>query len=307
VRIWCVVIQSIKAALAEDDARDKFQPPPLTQPSASELRILSVGDYLYQEAEPRAYAYRVEKGVVAVFERRVDRPANIIEMAGRGDYVGLGCLEKHRDNARAVVDSIVRVLPRGDLALLAERDTTLRQRQDDAIERDFAYGRVLAHNRGRSAPLQCVAAFLAAVSRQNAHEGRDPTVVSDTLKCGTVTNLLDIDIRTLERALLKLRGMGLVEQSPSAGLHLKDIEALERIADGDPETVGITATDDMTGCAMEDPRPTRRNSSWRFPSGSKDSSYWKGVLREVSWVASLVGGLSLISVGMAILIAISLQ
>lgn len=304
MRIWCVVIQSLAAARGEDDTRAL----PLTQPSVSDLRILGVGDYLFKEAEPRACAYRIEKGAVAVFERRIDRPANITEMAGRGDYVGLGCLEKHRDNARAVVDSIVRVLPRSELALLAEHDPKLRQKQDEAIERDFEYRKVSAHGRGRSAPVESVAAFLAAVSRQNAHEGRDPTIVSDSLKCGTVTSLLDMDIGTLERALLKLQGMGLVEQSPAAGLHLKDIQALERIADGDPEAIDTTAFDDVPPCALVEPRPTGGHSSWRrFAAGSRNPSSWKGELREVSWVVSVIGGLSVIGVGIAVVIAIALQ
>jgi CRP/FNR family transcriptional regulator len=206
---------------------------PLTQPLASEFRVFGVGDYLFKEGEPRTFVYRVKKGGVAVFERRIGRSASIIEMAGQGDYVGVGCLEHYRDNARAVVESTVSFVPRAEFAQLAERDPKLRQKQVDAIRRDFEYGKVLANDRGRSTPVECVAAFLVAVSRQNVHEGRNPTIVSDSLKCGIVNSLLDLDINTLERALLELQGMGLVKQCPAVGLHLNDIEALERIADGD--------------------------------------------------------------------------
>jgi CRP/FNR family transcriptional regulator, anaerobic regulatory protein len=297
--------------LAEDDTTDNSLSRPFTPPLAPELRALGVGDYLFKEAESRSCVYRVENGIVVVFERRIGRPANIIVMAGRGDYVGLGCLEQHRDSARAVVDSIVSLVPRSEFALLVERDPKLRQNQDDAINRDFEFGKALANDRGRSAPIESVAAFLVAVSRQNAHEGRDPTVVSDSLKCGIVTNLLDMDISTLSRALLKLQGLGLVEQHPAAGLHLKDIVALERIADGDLQ--GMAATlDDFPGGAEIGSQPSSASTlsflrQLAASSGAIYPSSSRGELPEAAWLVSVIGGLSVVGVGLAVIFAIALH
>ena len=85
---------------------------------------------------------------------------------------------------------------------------------------------------GPLTPVECVAAFLIAISRQNSNEGRDPAIVSDSIKCDFVTSSLGIDINTLGQALVELERMDLVEQDPSTGLRLTDINALERIADG---------------------------------------------------------------------------
>jgi CRP/FNR family transcriptional regulator, anaerobic regulatory protein len=301
--------QSVEV-LADETTSERPQSKPFTRPAAPKLRVLGVGDYLYKEAEPRTNVYRVEKGVVAVFERRLGRPANIIEMASQGGYVGLGCLEQHRDNTRAVVDSIVSILPKSEFALLVEGDPRLRKIQDDAIKKDFESGKALANDRGRSAPIECVAAFLVAVSRQNAYEGRDPTIVSDSLKCGIVTNLLDMDISTLSRALLKLQGLGLVEQYPAAGLHLKDIEALERIAYGDVQGIAATLGALPGGAQIESQpcgvstlsllRQLAARSGAIYPSSST------GELREAAWLISVIGGLSVIGVGLAVMIAIAL-
>jgi CRP/FNR family transcriptional regulator len=272
----------------------------LAPPSEFVSRILGVGDHLFKEGEPRTSVYRVEKGVVAVFERCITRPANIIEMVGQGDYLGLGCLEQHRDNARAVVDSVVSVLPRSEFALLAEGDPKLIQKQDKAIARDFEYGKMLANDRGRSAPIESVAAFLVAVSRQNAHEGREPTIVSDSLKCGIVTSLLNLDISTLSRALLELQGMGLVEQCPAAGLYLKDIKALERIADGSDRASPETAFDAPPARAVIEQRSLRQLAT---NLGVVDPSSSRGELSEAAWLVSIIG----IGVGLAVLIAVALQ
>ena len=256
------MIQCVEV-LAGDNTTDTR---PLTRALASEFRVLGAGDYLFMEAEPRTYVCRVEMGGVAVFDRRIGRSAGIIEMAGKGDYVGLGCLEHFRNNARAAVESTVRFMPRTEFALLAERDPKLSQKQDDAIKKDFEYGKVLANDRGRSTPIECVAAFLVVVSRQNVHEGRDPTIISDSLKCGIVTSLLDLDIDTLERALLELQNMGLVEQYPTVGLRLRDIEALERVADGDHQGMGAASGDIAAGAAIG-PRPYGAGSSISFFDG----------------------------------------
>jgi CRP/FNR family transcriptional regulator, anaerobic regulatory protein len=205
----------------------------VTSITPPEFRVLGRGEYLYREADPRTCVYRVEKGVVAVFERYVGEPASTIEIVGRGDYFGLGSLERHRDNARAVVESVISVVSTRDFALLAERDPKLGQKQDDAIAKDFESGKMLANDRGLSAPIERVAAFLIAVSRLNANEGRDPRIVSDSLKCGTVTTLLDIDMHRLGRALVRLQAIGAVEQYSEGRLYLRDLESLEHIASGD--------------------------------------------------------------------------
>jgi CRP-like cAMP-binding protein len=213
----------------------------LAQSSEPALRVLHVGDYLYEEADPRTCVYRVEKGVVAVFERRKGRPGRIIEMAGRGDYVALGCLEQHSDNARAVVETTVSCVPRTDFSLLAESNPKLRQKQAEAFDREFEYRKEAIRNRGPLTPVECVAAFLIAISRQNSYEGQDPAIIPDTIKCDFVTSSLGINIKTLGRALVELERMDLIKQDPSTGLRIQDLEALERIANGQSKATGRRA------------------------------------------------------------------
>jgi CRP/FNR family transcriptional regulator len=64
----------------------------------------------------------------------------------------------------------------------------------------------------------------------NANEGRDPTMVSDSLECGTAATYLGIDVEALANALSELGRLGLIEPSPARGLRLLDLDALRRLA-----------------------------------------------------------------------------
>jgi CRP-like cAMP-binding protein len=216
-------------AISEDYAIRKSKLTPLAQFPRSDRRVLGIGDYLYKNGEPRTCVYKLERGAIAVIDQRVDRP---VAVRGKGDYVGLGCLERHFNSAKAIVDSIVSFVATADIVLLAERDPILRQEHADAVEQEFECRKELLIKRARATVVERVAAFLFSVSRQNEYEGRDPTRISDTLQGGAVTSLLGLDISTFERALLELHGMNIVEQCPRRGVHLKDLEALKRLADG---------------------------------------------------------------------------
>ncbi len=76
------------------------------------------------------------------------------------------------------------------------------------------------------------AAFLIVVSRNNGYEGRDPSLITDDLACGTVADMLGFDIDVLGLALRDLQERGLVACEGENNLRLKDIEALDRVSEG---------------------------------------------------------------------------
>ena len=151
--------------LESDFKRRKPGEPPASvfvRHNSPDLRVLDVGDYLYKEADPKTCVYRVEKGLIALFDRPPGRPGRIIEMVGHGDFFSLGCLEHHSDNARAVLESTVSCVPRTDFSLLAEGNPKLRQKEAEALDREFEYRKEAIKKRGPLMPVECVAAFLIA-------------------------------------------------------------------------------------------------------------------------------------------------
>ena len=90
-----------------------------------------------------------------------------------------------------------------------------------------------------------MAAFFVALSRGNSYEGRIPNIITDSLKCGVVASDLALSVEALSRILVELEERGLIENCPPLGLRLKDIAALERLADG-RETLGLCAQPDQS-------------------------------------------------------------
>ena len=76
------------------------------------------------------------------------------------------------------------------------------------------------------------AAFLVVISRNNGYEGRDPSLITDDMQCGTVSDMLGFEIGTLGRVLVDLQQRGLVSCDDKGELRLTDIEALDRLSDG---------------------------------------------------------------------------
>ena len=198
----------------------------------AEFVCLEAGAYLYQEDDLRTHVYRVEQGVIAVYEKRIGRPNHTIEIVGRGDFVGLGCFERYIDSALAIESSLLTCLDEQAFTALAERDLALQEQQINAIHRHFERRKATILDRYPSTSVQALAAFLVSVSRQNVHEGRNATIVTDSLKCGAAANLLGFDIETLGKALLDLENKGLIQEGSNGQLHLLDLERLERLADG---------------------------------------------------------------------------
>ena len=62
-------------------------------------------------------------------------------------------------------------------------------------------------------------------------EGRDPAVITDSLKCGAAAGHLGMSLDALAQQLAELEARGLIETCDK-GLRLLDVDALERLVDG---------------------------------------------------------------------------
>ena len=99
-----------------------------------------------------------------------------------------------------------------------------------AIEREVAYLKDSLVAVGRPSPLQRVAALFLTLSRNNAYEGRQPDVITDSLTCGVVAGYLGMSVDQLAARLAELEARGLIEPCEK-GLRLADLDALESLAD----------------------------------------------------------------------------
>jgi CRP-like cAMP-binding protein len=214
----------------EDTGKTEGPPGRSARLPTLQARRLAPGDCLYREGDLRTCAYRVEKGAVAVFARRTTSAARVdLVVRGKGNYVGLGCLARHIDNAQAIVESVVTRLPRAEFTRLLQNNPKLQLEQADATDKEFEYRKAQVLSRGPLTPLSRLAAFLVSESRLRAYEGRDPSGAAEALEGGTVGSLLGLDEDAFAATVEELKDLGFVEQSQATGLRLKDVERLARL------------------------------------------------------------------------------
>ena len=100
----------------------------------------------------------------------------------------------------------------------------------DAIEREIEFLRQSSVRFSRQNPLGRLAAFLLTLSRENEQEGRDPTMLMQSLQCGVVADFLALSVERLGSLLVQLERRGLIETCVPQGLRITDTAALESLA-----------------------------------------------------------------------------
>lgn len=197
--------------------------------TSGSFRTLSAGEVLFREGEPRSHVYRVEKGAICLFRERRGGARDVIEFAFPGDLVGLGYLDNHASCAQATMDTSLVCLPRSVIKPMLEAPPSNGSRLTEAIEREVAVIKEARRNVS-TRPLGRIAALFVTLARCNAYEGRDPTVIADSLTCGVVAGYLNMTVDDLAHWLNELKNLGLVEAC-DGGLRLKGMNELERLAD----------------------------------------------------------------------------
>jgi CRP/FNR family transcriptional regulator len=69
--------------------------------------------------------------------------------------------------------------------------------------------------------------LLLTVSRENKQEGRDPTLLPQSLNCGVAADFLALSTERLGDLLGQLERRGIIAPCPPQGLHITDPVALE--------------------------------------------------------------------------------
>ena len=199
--------------------------------AAEGYRTLAAGEVLFREGEARSHVYRVERGAICLFKERADGSQVVLEFAFPGDLVGLGYLDNHVSGAQATMETSLSCLPRSALEPTLERSPNTKSRLTAAIEREVAFLKETRERAGRPKPLERIAALFVTLARCNAYEGRDPSVLTDSLSCGVVAGYLNMSVDDLAHWLTELEARDLVEAAPN-GLLLKNLDELEKLADG---------------------------------------------------------------------------
>jgi CRP/FNR family transcriptional regulator len=197
--------------------------------AVNQFRTLAAGEVLFREGDLRSHVYRVETGAVCLYKYRPDGTQDVIEFAFPGD-LRAGHLDSHVSGAQATMETQLSCLPRSALEPPLDRTPGSKSRLTTAIEREVAFLKEALVYGSRARPLERVAALFVTLSRCNAYEGRDPSLITDSLTCGVVAGYLNMSVDYLARQLAELQALGLIATCPG-GLRLANLNELEKLAD----------------------------------------------------------------------------
>lgn len=191
------------------------------------LRPVLKGEKLYAAGERKAYIYRVEAGTISVTWPQPGGTVRPVETVEANSFFGLGYLDVHLHDAFALNDVVVSCWPLQSIEMIVAQFAGAKDRQDDAVEREFAHRRAAIVAAPPPTPSARLATFLSTIARMNMSEGRDPHVIGESMRCPIVADYLKISIDTLSHALIDLKRAGLVTAEAGGRLRLHNLHGLE--------------------------------------------------------------------------------
>jgi CRP/FNR family transcriptional regulator len=227
--------------------------------SAYWSRSLAAKEILFRVGDRRINIYRVETGAICLYEPRWNDERSIVDIAFPGDFVGLGFLETQSYSASAICECQVRCMPWGQLTSAVAGNFYAQQKLQEAIEREFELRRTSIVQLGHRYPIERVAAFLIALSRNNAAEGRDPSIIGESMECGIAADYLGMGVEDLGALLVDLRKRGLIDLCPAKGLLLLDIAALDELANLHDDPISMRQPHERAGDHV---RFSQRQGAW---------------------------------------------
>lgn len=198
-------------------------------------RVLATGESLIQAGDLKTHVYRIDRGLVCSYWQPPDgNERRVVSFSFAGDVVGLGPLDRHIVSVEALADAVVQCLPRAAIAALVRDDGNLALRHAEAANVELQLLRQTLVAQGRSDTMMRVAALLCVLSSINASEGRQRDLITDDITCGFVAETLGLEVQVLEEALVGLARQGMIEARSDGALRIKDLAALERLAESRP-------------------------------------------------------------------------
>ena len=218
-----------KPAVSTDQSPKAISTDRIREPSGF-ARRLAAKEVLFRAGDARTSFYRVETGAICLYEPRWRDERSVIDFAFPGDFVGLGFLETQSCSASAICECQVTCVPWGQLTSAISGNANAQQKLQMATEREFELRRANIVERGRQFPLERVAAFLLALSNNNASEGRDSHVIGDSMECGIAADYLQLSVDDLGALLIELKERGLIASCPPKSLRILDKRGIEALA-----------------------------------------------------------------------------
>jgi CRP/FNR family nitrogen fixation transcriptional regulator len=164
------------------------------------------GTEIYGEKEPAQYVYQVKSGAVRSYKLLPDGRRQIGAFRLAGDIFGLENGDEHRFTAEAIVDTIVRLIKRQSLEIVAERDAVVARNLLSMTTSNLQHAEDHMLLLGRKTSLERVAAFLLEMDKRLTAAG----VMALPMSRRDIADYLGLTLETVSRALSRLHEFGTI-------------------------------------------------------------------------------------------------
>lgn len=201
------------------------------------IRSFEAKEHIFREGDAVASVYRVEVGHVCIYKLLPDGRRQVIDFAYPGDFIGLGAMGEHANNAQASTRTRVHCIPIATLHQTLREDAKLGLNLYEAMSRELLAARELLFTVSQRTATERVASFLVALSRRNARNGESPSEFVLPMTRNDIADFLGLTIETVSRTLTKLRHEHLIDLAQSVLVTILDLRGLAELAEGRSSTV----------------------------------------------------------------------
>jgi CRP/FNR family nitrogen fixation transcriptional regulator len=177
---------------------------------------------IYGEGEPAEYLYQIISGAVRTFKLLSDGRRQIGAFHLPGEVFGLDPGSEHRLTAEAIVDTIVRLVPRRSLEKAAASNAQVARNLWTMTARDLRHAEDHMLLLGRMTAMERVATFLLEMDRRLAKTG----MMALPMCRRDIGDYLGLTLETVSRALSQLNDQGLLMFSSARQIALRNRQRL---------------------------------------------------------------------------------
>jgi CRP-like cAMP-binding protein len=188
------------------------------------------GETIFSEGDPAEHAYKVVSGCVRLSRHLADGRRQVTQFLFPGDFFSFMEFGEQRFTAEAVNDAVLMSFPQNALLKIGEERPSVQERFLTLVAQ-----RVIdAHSHlvilGRAAANERVASFLVFLWERIG--GEDDDVLDVPMSRLDIADYLGLTIETVCRVLSEMKREGIVTIPDARHLTLRDIAALQTLADG---------------------------------------------------------------------------
>lgn len=185
---------------------------------------------IINEGDEATYVYNVTSGAGMSFKLMSDGRRQVTGFLFPGDFIGLSARGAYAYSVDAIRPMTLCRFTRNELATLCQRHAGLEQRMFGMVTDELALAQDQMLLLGRKHARERVASFLLRLSERQAERGQAEDPVDLPMTRADIADYLGLTTETVSRTMTKMHREGLIEIAKPDRVHLKDREAVGKVA-----------------------------------------------------------------------------